>query len=90
MGLYAFPFGSTKLTLLSVLNETRADQIVSQLGEFSPHLVPFYLCAILLKQQDLDTLIIIKVSTFTLIKRHCLNSNVFLFKLIMDIHFKIN
>lgn len=90
MGLYAFPFGSTKLTLLSVLNETRADQIVSQLGEFAPHLVPFYLCAILLKQQDLDALIIIKVSTFTLIKRHCLNSNVFLFKLIMDIHFKIN
>ena len=63
---------------------------MSQLGEFAPHLVPFYLCAILLKQQDLDTVIIIKVSMFTVIKRHCSNSNVFLFNLIMDKHFMIN
>ena len=90
LGLYAFSFCSTKLTLLSLLNETRADQIVSQLGEFASHLVPFYLCAILLKQQDLDILIIIKVSSFTVIKKHCLNSNVFPFNLIMEIHFMIN
>ena len=63
---------------------------MSQLGEFAPHLVHFYLCTILLKQHDLDTFIIIKVSTFTVIKKHCLNSNVFPFKLIMEIHFMIN
>lgn len=57
---------------------------MSQLGEFASHLVPFYLCAILLKQQDLDILIIIKVSSFTVIKKHCLNSNVFPFNLIME------
>ena len=60
---------------------------MSQLGEFAPHLGHFYLCAILLKQHDLDTLIIIKVSTFTVIKKHCLNSDVFPFNLIMEIHF---
>ena len=42
------------------------------------------------KQQDLDTVIIIKVSMFTVIKRHCSNSNVFLVNLIMDIHFMFN
>ena len=44
----------------------------------------------LLKQQDLDTVIIIKVSMFTVIKKHCSNSNVFLVNLIMDIHFMFN
>ena len=63
---------------------------MSTLGEFAPHLVPFHLRAILLKQQDLDTVIVINVSTFTVIKRHCSNSNVFLFNLIMDIHVMIN
>ena len=44
----------------------------------------------LLKQQDLDTVIIIKVSMFTVIKKHCSNSKVFLVNLIMDIHFMFN
>lgn len=42
------------------------------------------------KQQDLDTVIIIKVSMLTVIKRYCSNFNVFLFNLIMDIHVMIN